>query len=159
VYIQSCIQETQWKANLGENFILIEQPSRRQAAKRNLIEKEAFYCYEYLPIKEYLQNKSVLSKIHLAHRNPIGRYEPLILAQFPNLLDNRKAFQDLKRQLTVENQFRINSNRAYYPENYLNGFNAVSVDRKEDLLYQKDIRKARAQIFEWFLFFTLAENN
>lgn len=150
IYIRSCRQETRWKHDLGEDFILIEQPSRMYPASGKLIEKEAFHCHEYLPVREELQTQTVLTKIHVIQRNPIGLYEPELFRTLPVLLDHEKALADLNRFENIEQQFRNNSEKTYYPDNYLNGFNGFSGKGRADKGYQLNLRTVRRQLFEQF---------
>ena len=150
IYIRSCKQETRWKHDLGKDFILIEQLSRMHPASGKLIEKEAFYCYEYLPVKESLQTQSVLTKIHVIQRNPAGKYEPEIFRTLPILLDNTKATADLNRFKEIEQQFQENSEKTYYPDNYINGFNGFSGRGRADKGYQLNLQTVRRQLFEQF---------
>lgn len=114
-YIQSCIQETTWKYNLGDNFIVIEQPSRPNPAESRLVEKEAFYCEDYRPIPRELQTNRILSKIHLAQRYLIGVYDQEVFEKLPLLLDNTKAIHDLNTYQDIEEQYEFHSNLPYYP--------------------------------------------
>lgn len=150
VYIRSCHQETRWKHDLSDDFILIEQPSRMHPAQGKLVEKEAFHCYEYLPVKEILQTPAMLTKIHVIQRNPIGEYDSLLFTRLPLLIDNRQALNDLSRFSTIENQFRKNSGRTYYTENYVNGFNGFDGRGRADKGFQLNIRSVRRQLFELF---------
>lgn len=149
-YVESCRQETIWKHNLGEDFILIEQPSRMHPAQGKLIEKEAFFCYDYLPVREEYQTPNMLSKIHVAQRNPIGRYDSLLFRQLPSLLDARQATENLNRFCSLEKQFQKNHNKAYYPENFINGFNGFAGRGRADNAYRKNIHAVREQLFEFF---------
>ncbi len=150
IYIRSCHQETKWKHDLGKDFILIEQPSRMHPAFGKLIEKEAFYDYEYLPVQESLQTQTMLSKIHVIQRNPIGTYEPAIFHALPILLDNEKAIADLNQFKDIEQQFQENSEKTYYPDNYINGFNGFGGKGRADKGYQLNLRTVRRQLFELF---------
>lgn len=150
IYIRSCCQETRWKHDLGKDFILIEQPSRMHPASGKLIEKEAFHCYEYLSVKESLQTQSMLTKIHVIQRNPIGTYKPEIFRSLPVFLDYEKATADLNRFKDIEQQFQENSEKTYYPDNYVNGFNGFAGRGRADKGYQLNLRTVRRQLFEVF---------
>jgi len=150
IYIRSCRQETRWKHDLGKDFILIEQPSRMHPASGKLVEKEAFHCYEYLPVKESLQTQTMLTKIHVIQRNPIGLYEPELFRTLPVLMDHEKALADLNRFKDIGQQFRENSEKTYYPDNYINGFNGFSGRGRADKGYQLNLRTVRRQLFEQF---------
>lgn len=150
IYIRSCRQETQWKHDLGQDFILIEQPSRMHPASGKLIEKEAFYCHEYLPVREDLRTQTVLTRIHVIQRNPAGLYDPELFRTLPVLLDHKKAIADLNRFKNIEQQFRDNSEKTYYPDNYVNGFNGFSGKGRADKGYQLNLRTVRRQLFEQF---------
>lgn len=150
IYIRSCQQETIWKHDLGKDFILIEQPSRMHPALGKLIEKEVFYCYEYLPVKEALQTQTILTKIHVIQRNPLGIYDSLIFSKLPLLLENKKAVAGLNRFKDIELQFQSNSEKTYYPENFVNGFNGFTGRGRADKGYQLNLRTVRRQLFELF---------
>lgn len=150
IFVRSCIQETTWKYDLGEDFIVIEQPSRMHPAKGKLQEKEALFCYEYLPVSASLQTPAVLTKIHVAQRNPMGAYDSLFFQRLPVLLDDKKAKEDLHRFADLETQFRENDNRPYYPDNYVNGFNGFAGKGFADKAYKGNIRFVRKQLFEIF---------
>lgn len=150
IYIEKCQQETIWKHDLGKDFILIEQPSRMHPAQGKLIEKEVFHCYEYLPVKEILQTQTTLTKIHVIQRNPLGIYEPEVFSKLPLLLENKKALADLSRFTDIEQQFEYNSEKTYYPDNYINGFNGFTGRGRADKGYQLNLRTVRRQLFEQF---------
>lgn len=146
-YIRSCYQTTTWKYDLGDNFILIEQPSRDLPGLNQLVEKEAFYCYSYQKMNSGLQNSKTLSQIHLAHRYPSGNYNPDIFKKLPQLLDSEKARQDLNRYMRLEDQFIAHNNKPYYPENYISGSDSDSEEQKN---YLKDLNATRTRLFELF---------
>lgn len=146
-YIQSCRQKTIWKHDLDENFILIEQPSRDLPGFHQLVEKEVFVCQDYRQIPQELQTPKMLSQIHLAHRYPIGNYSPEIFHQIPYQLDDEKARQELGRFMKLEDQFNVNSDKPYYPENYLLN---TDIDAKERATYMKNLSAARKRILDSF---------
>lgn len=146
-YIRSCYQTTTWKSDLGDNFILIEQPSRDLPGFNQLVEKEAFYCYDYKTISPNLQDSRILTKIHLAHRYPSGSYVPDIFNRLPQLLDSRTASQELSCFMRLEDQFIINSDKPYYPENYILG---SDIDVREKSTYLQNLADARKCLFEHF---------
>lgn len=146
-YIRSCHQITTWKYDLGEDFILIEQPSRDLPGFHQLVEEEAFYCGSPQNIPSDLQNDKILTFIHLAYRYPIGSYHPELFQQFPQKLDINKARQDLGRYMKLEDQFSINSDKPYYPENYLSGRKVYS---QEKINYLTNLRNTRKRLFEIF---------
>lgn len=146
-YIRSCTMETYWKNNPGEQYLLVEQPSRLLPAMGNLIEKEAFYCYDYREMEERLRNRNTLSRIHLMQRNPVGAYDPSLFARLPILLENQKAVSELSKFMDLEDQYELNDNRSYYPYNYLIGFNGAG---RYDPLYEENNQKERAKFFENF---------
>ena len=123
-YIQSCTQETTWKYDLGDNFIVFEQPSRSLPSGNRLIEKEAFYCFNYQQIPAKWQTSRVLSKIHLAQRYPTGTYNKEVFQDLTPLLDNRKAIQDLSQYMDIEEQFQRNSDIPYYGQYLIIGINS-----------------------------------
>lgn len=123
-YIQSCTQETTWKYDLGDNFIVFEQPSRSLPSGNRLIEKEAFYCFNYQQIPSKWQTSRVLSKIHLAQRYPTGTYNKEVFQDLTPLLDNRKAIQDLSQYMDIEEQFQRNSDIPYYGQYLIIGINS-----------------------------------
>ena len=144
-YIRSCHQVTTWKYDLGEDFILIEQPSRDLPGMNRLVEEEAFYCYDYRPLRKELQTPKMLTQIHLAQRYPAGKYAPEVLDPLPYLLDVTPARKDLGRYMKLEDQFRMNSDKPYYPENYILG---SDIDQKERAIYLKELAKARKYLFK-----------
>lgn len=146
-YIQFCHQITTWKHNLGEEYILIEQPSRDFPGENSLIEEEAFYCYNYQRVKPELQTTKILTQIHLAHRYPTGNYNPEVFQQLPSLLDTQKAYKDLSRFMNPEDQFFIHSDKPYYPENYILG---SDIDDKEKSIYHQNLSATRKRLFELF---------
>lgn len=146
-YIRSCYQNTTWKYDLGEQFILIEQPSCDLPGLNKLIEKEAFYCYDYKMIGKDLQTSKLLPKLHLAHRYPNGSYHPEVFHHLPHLLDIQKAREDLGRYMNLEDQFYVHSNKPYYPENYLLD---SDIDFREKANYIKNLTETRKQLFELF---------
>lgn len=146
-YIRSCYQTTTWKHDLGEDFILIEQPSRDFPGYNGLVEEEAFYCYNYQRIATELQTPRLLSQIHLAHRYPNGHYDPEIFQQLPQMLDITKARKDLNHYMRLEDQFIIHSDRPYYPENYILG---SDIDLKEKSTYLQNLFTIRKRLFELF---------
>lgn len=150
VYVRSCIQTTYWKYDLGTPFVLIEQPSRLQAAAGNLVEKEAFACYEYKPIKKEHRTQGVTVKIHVTHRNPQGVYDPVLFAALPQLLESEKAVRELDRYLPIEQQYRNNHGRTYYPDNFLNGFNGFTGAGRDDKAYRQNSRAVRTQLLQIF---------
>lgn len=150
IYIRSCYQETLWKHDLGDNFLVLEQPSRMHPADGNLVEKEAFYCYEYLPIKKEFRNHSVTVKIHVTQRNPVGKYDSLLFQHLPPLLEKEQAIRQLSRYAGIEDQFRYNDNKTYYPDNFLNGFNGFIGAGRDDKAFRTNTHAVRAQLFELF---------
>ncbi len=150
VYIRSCRQETIWKYDLGNDFIVLEQPSRMHPASGKLVEKEAFYCYNYRPIAMEKQTPRILTKIHVAQRNPIGKYDPLVFKPLPLLLENQKAIEDLNKFTPIETQFIQNDNRPYYPDNFVNGFNGFNGKGRDDKAYKENIKVVYQQLFEIF---------
>lgn len=150
IYIRSCYQETLWKHDLGDNFLVLEQPSRMHPADGNLVEKEAFHCYEYLPIKKEFRNHSVTVKIHVSQRNPIGKYDSLLFRHLPPLLEKQQAIRQLSRYADIEDQFRYNDNKTYYPDNFLNGFNGFVGAGRDDKAFRTNTHAVREQLFELF---------
>lgn len=146
-YIRSCHQVTTWKYDLDNNFVLIEQPSRDLPGFHQLVEEEAFYCYNYQKIRPELQNDKILSKIHLTQRYPTGTYSPEVFQQLPYLLDIQKGRKDLERYMKLEDQFRINSDKPYYPENYIS---RSDIDDKERTIYKTNLIATRKYLFEVF---------
>lgn len=149
-YFRSCRQETVWKYDLGDNFIVIEQPSRMFPAAGNLVEKEAFACYEYKPVKKELQTANVGVKIHVSQRNPVGAYDSLLFTRLPLLLDNGKAVREMNRYCDLEAQYRHNDLKTYYPDNFLNGFNGFKDAGRDDRTYRTNYRTVRKQFSELF---------
>ncbi|MDR1756287.1 MAG: hypothetical protein LBR65_04905 [Culturomica sp.] len=150
VYVRSCTQTTYWKYDLGTPFVLIEQPSRLQAAAGNLVEKEAFACYEYKPVKKEQRNQGVTVKIHVTHRNPQGAYDPQVFAALPQLLESEKAVRELDRYLPIEQQYKNNHLKTYYPDNFLNGFNGFTGAGRDDKAYRQNSRAVRTQLLQLF---------
>lgn len=150
IYIRSCEQETQWKYDLGNDFLVIEQPSRMHPAQGNLVENEAFYCYEYLPVKKELRNHGTTVKIHVTQRNPAGKYDSLLFQKLPLLLEKEKAFRQLNRYTDIRKQFRFNDNKTYYPDNFLNGFNGFIGAGRDDRAFRTNTRTVKEQFFESF---------
>ncbi len=146
-YVRSCDQTTTWKFNLGSNFILIEQPTRHQPAENRLIEKEAFYCFDYQTIPSSQQNNHLLVKIHLAQRYPTGIYNPEIFQQLPPLLPTKQAYRDLGRYMPLQDQFRANNGKPYYPDNYI--LNS-DIDKRSRKIYHTNLRETQKQLFELF---------
>lgn len=68
----------------------------------------------------------------------------------PILLDNAKATADLNRFKEIEQQFQENSEKTYYPDNYINGFNGFSGRGRADKGYQLNLQSVRRQLFEQF---------
>ena len=128
-YIRSCTQETTWKDDLGENFIVLEQPSRSSPSANHLVEKEAFYCFNYQQVPARWQTARILSKIHLAQRYSMGTYESQVFRELTPLLDNRKAIQDLNRYMDIEQQFELHSNRPYYEQYLIIGIKSNKIPR------------------------------
>lgn len=159
VYIRSCILETRWKYDLGDNFIIIEQPSRMHPAAGNLIEQEAFACYTYEPVEEPFKTAGIGVKIHVAQRNPVGNYDSLLFRKLPLLLDNQRAIKDLNRYSDLETQYRYNDNKTYYPDNFMNGFNGFIGAGRDDKAFRQNTRKVRSQLFEIFSPARLLEND
>lgn len=149
-YIKSCKQESRWKYDLGDNFVVIEQPSRMHPEKGNLLEKEAFYCYNYQSIKKPLRTSGISVKIHVAQRNPAGSYDSLLFEKLPPLLDHTKAVKDLSRYADIYKQYRQNSNKTYYPDNFLNGFNGFVGVGRDDRAFRNNTQAVRLQVFELF---------
>lgn len=150
IYIRSCEQETLWKYDLGGDFVVIEQPSRMHPSAGNLIEKEAFHCYDFLPVKKEFCNHSVTVKIHVAQRNPAGKYDSLLFEKLPLLLEKEKAIRQLSRYTDIRKQFRHNDNRTYYPDNFLNGFNGFIGAGRDDKAFRTNTQAVREQLFELF---------
>lgn len=146
-YVRFCHQQTIWKYDLGEEFLLIEQPSRDLPGYNRLVEEEAFYCYDYLRIKPELQTPKILSWVHLVHRYPSGTYVPELFDSLPLLLDNRKATRELSKYMCLENQFMMNSDRAYYPENYISG---SDIDFRERSNYLRNLYEVRMRLYRLF---------
>jgi hypothetical protein len=146
-HVTSCRQETYWKYNLGDNFVLIEQPSRLDPARGELVEREAFRCTSYRPVPERLRDRSTRAKIHAVQRNPAGTYDPEIFRRLPPLLDNAAAIADLSRFDEIEKQFRYNSDRGYYPENYMKGFNGIT---RDDHVFRENLQLVRQQLLDLF---------
>lgn len=147
-HIESCRQETCWKHDLGENFLLIEQPSRAFPAENKLIEREAFRCYNYQQIPIDLQTPQIELKIHLTQRYPQGKYDKQLFQSTPPLLNNQKAIRDLSRYIELEKQFHIHDGKAYYPDNYLVDYKANDSHTKQ--LYHNNLQKTRQQLFSLF---------
>lgn len=147
-YIQSCRQTTLWKHNLDEKFIAIEQPSRIYPAQIGLVEKEAFYCYNYRELDKRWQNERILTKIHAAQRNPLSYYYPEFLNQLPELLESGKNLAALNRFMDIEQQFEHFHNKPYYPPNYQMGFNYQKRTDREYLLELKEVRDDVLKIVE-----------
>lgn len=150
IYIKSCKQESRWKYDLGDNFVIIEQPSRMHPEKGNLLEQEAFYCYNYQSIPKQFRNPGVNVKIHVAQRNPVGIYDSLLFEKLPPLLDSQKALKDLGRYSDIYRQYRENSNKTYYPDNFLNGFNGFTGVGRDDRAFRNNTQAVRQQLFELF---------
>lgn len=148
-YIKSCTQETSWKYNLGEEFMLIEQPSRQHPGVNHLVEREAFQCFTYQDIPEGLQTSKMLVKIHLAQRYPVGVYDSNVFDGLPPLLDNQHAINDLNSFMDVDRQFHRHSGEAYYPDNYISGFRGW---KKSNEIYHANLSAVRKQLFEKFPF-------
>lgn len=144
-YIRSCSMETYWKYDLGENFVLIEQPSRKFPAIGKLIEREAFACYSFQNVREPLRKN--ITKIHAVQRNPSGVYDSLLFAALPQLLDNKKAIKDLAQYAHLEEQYEFHSGKTYYPDNYLIGFNGVG---RNDPVFHESNELIRQQLFKLF---------
>lgn len=148
-YIDFCTMETQWKHNLGEEFILIEQPSRIHAGVNKLVEKEAFKCEEYNHIAQEYQTQRIFTKIHLAQRFPAGTYDSVIFDNLTPLLDNHKAITEMSSFMDIEQQYHHHNNKEYYPDNYLSDFKG----RKENNdTYKAHLHDTREQLFEIFKF-------
>lgn len=150
IFIRSCSQETRWKYDLGDNFILIEQPSRMHPAAGNLVEKEAFHCYDYQPVQDQYRTPGTLSKIHVSQRNPVGAYDSLLFTRLSPLLENQKARTDLSEFESLEKQYRYNDKRTYYPDNFLNGFNGFNGLGRDAKSYRNNTHAVRKQLFEIF---------
>lgn len=146
-YIHSCQQETIWKYDLGDNFLLIEQPSRQFPGTNHLIEKEAIQCYDYTPIPNELQTSRTLVKIHLAQRYPTGKYEPEVFDSLPFLLDNRKAISELNLFMNINKQYQYHNEKTYYPDNYISGFGSW---KKSKEVYHANLQAVREQLFDMF---------
>ncbi|MDR1273501.1 MAG: hypothetical protein LBK12_03030 [Odoribacteraceae bacterium] len=146
-YIASCVQETLWKDNLGEDYVVVEQPSRRDPARGGLVEREAFSCTDYRAVPERLRDHKTRTKIHLVQRNPAGAYDEELFRRLPPLLEDGKAREDLARVAPLETQFRDNSNRSYYPDNLFKGFNGVE---RDDPAFRENLSRARQQLFVLF---------
>lgn len=146
-YVASCLQETLWKDNLGENFVVVEQPSRRDPARGGLVEREAFSCTDYRAVPERLRDHKTRTKIHLVQRNPTGTYDEELFRRLPPLLEDGKAREELSRVAPLEVQFRDNSNRSYYPDNLFKGFNGVE---RDDPAFREGLSAARQQLFNLF---------
>lgn len=146
-YIRSCRQQTNWKYNLDNNFILIEQPSRHRPGINRLVEKEAFHCYNLKNIPERLQTNEMLVKIHLAQRYPTGIYDPEIFQHLPFLLPTREVYEHLSRYIPIAAQFRMNNDKPYYPDNYIL---TSPLDTKSRKIYHQNLRATRNELFELF---------
>lgn len=146
-YIRSCKQATTWKYDLGADFIIIEQPSRIHPGPNNLVEEEAFYCYNQKEIPKELQDDRTLVKIHLAQRYPQGIYDAKIFNALPPLLDDRQARKDLEKYMNLEKQFEHHDGKAFYPENYI--LNSPS-DKQSIQIYRENLNKSRHSLFESF---------
>ncbi|MDR2130687.1 MAG: carboxypeptidase-like regulatory domain-containing protein [Odoribacteraceae bacterium] len=145
--VATCLQETYWKYNLGENFVLIEQPSRPDPARGELVEREAFRCDDYRPVLPPLRDRETRAKIHAVQRNPAGAYDEEIFRRLPPLLADSAAIADLSRFEEIDEQFRANSNVSYYPPNHLKGFNGIT---RDDLLFRENLELVRRQLFKLF---------
>jgi len=150
IYIRSCQTTTQWKYDLGNDFLVLEQPSRMLPSAGNLIEKEAFCCYDYKPVKKEFRTHSVAVKIHVAQRNPLGTYDSLLFSRLPLLLEKGRSFDDLNRYADIEQQFQRNNNKTYYPDNFLNGFNGFLGVGRDDKAFRENTYQVRKKILELF---------
>jgi hypothetical protein len=146
-FVASCRQETSWKDNLGEEFVLVEQPSRLDPARGGLVEREAFSCADYGAVAARLRDRATRTKIHFVQRNPTGHYDEGLFRRLPPLLDDEKARADLSRLMPIEQQFERNSGRGYYPENLQKGFNGVE---RDDPAFRETLYLSRLQLFELF---------
>jgi hypothetical protein len=144
----SCLQETRWKYDLSEEFALVEQPSRLDPARGELVEREAFWCDSYRPVPRDLRDRQTRAKIHAVQRNPAGEYDSLFFSRLAPMLDDARAIADLSRFRPIEEQFRYHSGRSYYPENHLRGFNGVVT--RDDESFREAIDRVRKQLFSLF---------
>ncbi|MDR2413614.1 MAG: hypothetical protein LBD64_01340 [Odoribacteraceae bacterium] len=144
----SCLQETRWKYDLSEEFVLVEQPSRLDPARGELVEREAFRCDDYRPVPRSLRDRETRAWIHAVQRNPAGKYDSLLFRRLVPLLDDARAIADLSRFKPVEEQFRELSNESYYPENHLRGFNGVVT--RDGNSYRESIDRVRRQLLALF---------
>ncbi|MDR0765813.1 MAG: hypothetical protein LBF09_02600 [Odoribacteraceae bacterium] len=146
--VASCLQETRWKYDLSEEFVLVEQPSRLDPARGELVEREAFRCDDYRPVPRDYRDRETRARIHAVQRNPSGEYDSLFFSRLVPMLDDARAIADLSRVKPIEEQFREHSNKSYYPENHLRGFNGVVT--RHDESFGEGIDRLRRQLFMIF---------
>ena len=145
--VASCYQETRWKHDLSEQFLLVEQPSRQHPADGELVEREAFCCDNYRPVPSRLRDRVTTSMIHALQRNPIAPHDSTIFQHLSPLLDDHQALADLSRFAPVEQQYRDNSNKSYYPGNHLKGFNGIE---RPDVTFHEQLNKLRLHFLSLF---------
>lgn len=147
-YVESCVQETVWKKNRrygksGEEVWGL-LPSRRGAARHNLIEKEFFKADSYQVYPEYYRRDERFYFI-LRDYNQVcfAEYKKDVFTPLIEWAEEDVAKKDLSSFMDIEKQFECQNRGVYYTPDDVNFSSDIAVPR----VLQKEVWENIIEVF------------